>query len=157
MCGETVLVMGHKIPVHLRGVHVLWKIIHKLSLFYLELWPSPPITRPPPPPHGNWYNVWSIDMNANSYNPYQLSMPVHWEKSHSVELCWLEHIWDYENLYETGVVWTNESWLYSQIKKHNMVIFSIFFLIKVCCVYSLKSPHRGNSYEYTQQTVFIRL
>ena len=29
-----------------------------------------------------------------------------------------------------------------------MVIISIFFKIKVCCVYSLESPHRGDSNEY---------
>ena len=35
-----------------------------------------------------------------------------------------------------------------------MVIFSIFLNIKeqVCCVYSLESSHRGDSYEYTQHT-----
>ena len=34
-----------------------------------------------------------------------------------------------------------------------MDIFSIFFNIKVCCVFSLKSPHRGDSNEYTQYTI----
>ena len=27
---------------------------------------------------------------------------------HTVELKWLEHLWDYENIYETGVVRANE-------------------------------------------------
>ena len=31
-----------------------------------------------------------------------------------------------------------------------MDIFSIFFNMKVCCVFSLQSPHRGDSNEYTQ-------
>ena len=35
-----------------------------------------------------------------------------------------------------------------------MDIFSIVFNMKVCCVYSLESPHRGDSNEYTQYTVF---
>ena len=35
-----------------------------------------------------------------------------------------------------------------------MDIFSIFFNMKVCCVFSLESPHRGNSNEYTQYTIF---
>ena len=36
-----------------------------------------------------------------------------------------------------------------------MDIFSIFFNIKVFCVFSLESPHRGASInEYTQYTVF---
>ena len=35
-----------------------------------------------------------------------------------------------------------------------MDIFSIFFNIKVYCVFSLESPHRGNSNEYTEYTIF---
>ena len=31
-----------------------------------------------------------------------------------------------------------------------MDIFSIFFNLKVCCVFSLESPHRGDSNVYTQ-------
>ena len=34
-----------------------------------------------------------------------------------------------------------------------MDIFSIFFKMKVCCVFSLESPHRGDSNEYTQHTI----
>ena len=33
-------------------------------------------------------------------------------------------------------------------------IFLIFFNMKVCCVFSLESPHRGDSNEYTQYTIF---
>ena len=33
-------------------------------------------------------------------------------------------------------------------------IFFIFFNMKVCCVFSLESPHRGDSNEYTQYTIF---
>ena len=35
-----------------------------------------------------------------------------------------------------------------------MDIFSIFYNMKVFCVFSLKSPHRGNSNRYTQYTIF---
>ena len=35
-----------------------------------------------------------------------------------------------------------------------MDIFSIFFNMEVCCVFSLESPHRGDSNEYTQYTIF---
>ena len=35
-----------------------------------------------------------------------------------------------------------------------MDIFSIFFNMKVCCVFSLESLHRGDSNEYTQYTIF---
>ena len=34
-----------------------------------------------------------------------------------------------------------------------MSIFSIFFRMKVCCVFSSESPHRGDSNEYTQHTM----
>ena len=37
---------------------------------------------------------------------------------------------------------------------HNWDIFSIFFEMKVCCVFSLESPHRDDSYESTQNTIF---
>ena len=33
-------------------------------------------------------------------------------------------------------------------------IFSIFFEVKVYCVISLESPHRGDSNEYRQSTIF---
>ena len=33
-------------------------------------------------------------------------------------------------------------------------IFSIFINMKVCRVFSLESPHRGDSTEYTQHTIF---
>ena len=35
-----------------------------------------------------------------------------------------------------------------------MDTFLIFFNIKVCCVFSLESPHRGDCNEYTQYTIF---
>ena len=37
-----------------------------------------------------------------------------------------------------------------------MGIFSSFFNMKVCCVFSLESPRRGDSNEYTQYTIFIK-
>ena len=36
-----------------------------------------------------------------------------------------------------------------------MIIFSIFYKIKVCCVYSLESPRRGDSNEYIQHTFSV--
>ena len=35
-----------------------------------------------------------------------------------------------------------------------MDIFSIFFNMKGCCVFLLESPHRGDSNESTQYTIF---
>ena len=34
------------------------------------------------------------------------------------------------------------------------ISFRFFFNMKVCCVFSLESPHRGDSNEYTQYTIF---
>ena len=36
----------------------------------------------------------------------------------------------------------------------NRDIFSICFNMKVYCVLSIESPHRGDSNEYTQSTIF---
>ena len=33
-------------------------------------------------------------------------------------------------------------------------IYFRFFSMKVCCVFSLESPHRGDSKEYAQYTIF---
>ena len=33
-------------------------------------------------------------------------------------------------------------------------IFFIFYDMRVCCVFSLESPHRGDSNEYIQYTIF---
>ena len=39
--------------------------------------------------------------------------------------------------------------------RHNRdIFFLIFFNMKVCCVFSLESPHGGNSNEYTQYNIF---
>ena len=35
-----------------------------------------------------------------------------------------------------------------------MYIFSIYFDMKICCVFSLESPHPGDSNEYTRYTIF---
>ena len=37
---------------------------------------------------------------------------------------------------------------------HNRDIFWIFFNMKVSCMFSLESLHRGDSNEYTQYTIF---
>ena len=37
----------------------------------------------------------------------------------------------------------------------NRDIFSIFFNMKVCCVFLLESPHRGDSNKDTQYTIII--
>ena len=38
-------------------------------------------------------------------------------------------------------------------RRQNTYIFPIFFTMKVYCVFTLESPHRGDSNEYTQYTI----
>ena len=57
-------------------------------------------------------------------------------------------------MFETRVVRANECYSLHQVMRNNRDIFSIFFNIKVCCVFSLESPHRGDSNECTQCTIF---
>ena len=64
----------------------------------------------------------------------------------TVKLQWLKHIWNHENMFETGVVRANECEPQSQVKVHNRDIFSIFFNMKV--------PHLSDSNENTQYTIF---
>ena len=52
------------------------------------------------------------------------------------------------------VVRANECYSLCKVRRCNRDIFSIFFNMKVCCLLSLKSPHRGNTNEYTQYTIF---
>ena len=44
---------------------------------------------------------------------------------YTVELQWLEHLWDHENMFETRVVRANECKSLRQIRRHNMDIFRI--------------------------------
>ena len=73
---------------------------------------------------------------------------------YTVELQWREHLWNHEHMFETGVVRANECYSLRQVKRHNKNIFSIFLNMKVCCVFSLESPHRGDSNSNTQYTIF---
>ena len=57
-------------------------------------------------------------------------------------------------MFETGVVRANECCSLRQVRRHNKNIFSMFFNMKACCLFSLESPHRGDSNEYTQYTIF---
>ena len=72
----------------------------------------------------------------------------------TVDFQWFEHHWNHQNMFETGVVRTNERLSLHQVRKHNRDIFSIFFYLNVCCGFSLESPHRGDSNENTQFTIF---
>ena len=57
-------------------------------------------------------------------------------------------------MFEVGVVRASGCKPKPQIRKQNREMFSIFFYIKVYCVFSLESPHIGDSNEYTRYTIF---
>ena len=63
----------------------------------------------------------------------------------TTELQWFKHLWNREKMFEAGVVRANSARPGCMID-----IFSIFFDMKVCCVFSLESPHRGDSKKYTR-------
>ena len=65
----------------------------------------------------------------------------------TVEPQWLEHLWNHENMFETGVVRAYECESKRQVRKRNRDICSIALNMEVCCVVSLESPHRGDSNE----------
>ena len=69
--------------------------------------------------------------------------------TNTVELKLLELLWDYENMFETGVVRANDCLSKNQNRMQSRDIFSISLNMKVYFVFSLESPHRGDSNEYT--------
>ena len=56
-------------------------------------------------------------------------------------------------MFETWVVRVNECQLKRQVRRHITDIFSIFFNMKLYCGFSLESPRRGDSNEYTKYTI----
>ena len=66
---------------------------------------------------------------------------------YTVELQWLEQLWNHGNMFETGKVQADECYYSTRSGGLKRLIFSIFFNLKVCCVFSLESPHRGDSNE----------
>ena len=56
----------------------------------------------------------------------------------TVELQWLEDLWNHDDMFETEVhaVRTNECYSLRQVRRHNRDIFSIFFHMEECCVFS---------------------
>ena len=72
--------------------------------------------------------------------------------NNTVELQWLEHLWYFENMFEAAVVRANEVNDSARSVGSIGIFFSNVFHMKVCCVFSLESPHRCDSNEYTQYT-----
>ena len=57
-------------------------------------------------------------------------------------------------MFEAGEDRANECYSLRQARRNIKYIFSIFCNINVCCVFSLESPHRGDSNEYSQYIIF---
>ena len=57
-------------------------------------------------------------------------------------------------MFETGVVRAIECNSLRQVRRHHRDTFSIFIFMQEYCVFSLESPHRSASNEYTQYTIF---
>ena len=56
-------------------------------------------------------------------------------------------------MFQTGVVRASECDNHSA-RIGSKIEISLFFNMKVYCVFSLESPHRGDSGEYTKYTIF---
>ena len=77
------------------------------------------------------------------------------QNTNTVELQWLEHWWPvYHGLFELIFESLRNSSASSR-KQIFRVIF-LFYHEIVCCGYSLESPLRGDSNEYTQHTIFMK-
>ena len=63
---------------------------------------------------------------------------------HTVEFQWLEHLWNQENMFETGVVRANECQSQRQVRRHYRDSFSIFCNLKVilCVLIRIASSRR---------------
>ena len=72
----------------------------------------------------------------------------------TVELQWLEHRWlVYHGLFVLIFV---SLWNFSDSsRKHILREIFLFYYEIICCVYSLQSPHRGDSNEYTPHTIIL--
>ena len=57
-------------------------------------------------------------------------------------------------MFVTKIAGANECTSLHKVKGNNRYIFLISFDMKVCCVFSFESPHRSDSIDYTQYTIF---
>ena len=73
---------------------------------------------------------------------------------YTVELQWLEYLWNHENMFETGVVRSNECYRRARPRGIIGISFRFSLMLKYVVLFSLESPHPGDSNEYTQYTIF---
>ena len=73
---------------------------------------------------------------------------------YTVKPQWLEHGWlVYRGWFELFFQSLQNS--SNSSRKQIVNDFYLFYYEIVCCVYSLESPHRGDSNEYTQHTIIV--
>ena len=60
-------------------------------------------------------------------------------------------------MFDTGIVRIIECYSQSHVRNHIRDIFSFFCNMKVCCVFSLESPHRGDFNEKTHNIPFFNI
>ena len=74
---------------------------------------------------------------------------------YTVKLQWLEHLWGTMKICSRQRKFELMSVNHSGRSGSTIGIsFSIFLNMKIYCVFSLESPHRGDSNENTQLTIF---
>ena len=72
----------------------------------------------------------------------------------TVELQWLEYRWlVYHGL--LGLIFESLRNFSDSSRKQRLKEIFLFYYEIVCCVYSLESPHRGDSNECTQHTIIL--
>ena len=72
----------------------------------------------------------------------------------TVELQWLEHRGlGYHGLFE--LIFESLRNFSDSLRKQILREIFLYYNQIVCCVYTLESPHRGDSNEYTQHTIIL--
>ena len=75
----------------------------------------------------------------------------------TAELQWLEHLWNHKICSRQGQfeLLNVTKCIHSARTRDiiGIIVFSSFSNMKVCCVFSLESPHRGDSNENTQHII----
>ena len=67
----------------------------------------------------------------------------------------LQYLWNHQNMSETGVVRATVISVNDSTKSRSIIeIHFRFSYMKICCVFSLELPQRGDSNEYTQYIIF---
>ena len=98
--------------------------------------------------------TWTLsknDLSSGLGNSYKGVNCYNVEKNRRVKLQWLEHLWDSENIHETGVVRAKECYSQRYVRRHNNMIRYLFDFLQdegMLCVL-IRIASSGDSNEYT--------